>query len=272
IESNTVRKDEFPRTSENISTADQLQGTKTEGIDAKSTEQELDIASDNFNPLRCLYASEYRVTEKHPKVIYQNMAAFETALKNVGIWDVGKKAKSQKDQQLAGPSNSNKKATLIEEAKTQRRFQEHQLAVRTQPKIKSKHTRNLLGQMADATGPLKALNAYVVTGSRVHVVVRKEKGIKGYIEGTLLMFDRHWNLLLANVLECYSHRKHKYAQDNIVLPKETYDCTSSLRQLGIQMPKQTIKSLNRKTIQIQRQLPQIFLRGEQVVLVYPARE
>ncbi|XP_075165875.1 U6 snRNA-associated Sm-like protein LSm11 [Haematobia irritans] len=195
------------------------------------------------------------------------MAAFESALKKVGICDVAKKPKT--NNQPKPGSSKEMKTILVEEDKTKRRFQEHQMAIKTQVKIKNKHTRNLLGQMADANSILKPLNDYIATRQRIRVMVRKEKGIKGYIEGTLEMFDRHWNLLLVDALECYIQRKHKYTEDNLVLPIENHDCSQRLRQLGIKLPKQEVKSLNRKTVEIKRYLPQIFLRGEHVVLIHP---
>lgn len=200
------------------------------------------------------------------------MAAFETALKKVGIWDVGKRPKSHK-QQDSGSNEATK--TVVEEEKSQRRFQEHQMAIKTKAKIKNKHTRNIITQMLNAVGPLKALDGYIASGERIHVVVRKEKGIKGFVEGVLRLYDRHWNLLLTEVEECYTHRKHTFCEDNIVLPTSEdnrEDCSQRLRELGIKLPKQIVKSLNRKTVEIRRFLPQLLLRGEQVVLVHSVKE
>ncbi|XP_061399648.1 U7 snRNA-associated Sm-like protein LSm11 [Musca vetustissima] len=261
---------------------DKLQEKENERNTQPSTSMEtqldeLDITSESFNPLRCLYANDFRVTEKQPKVIYQNMAAFETALKKVGIWDVGKRPKSHKQSESAATSKDSTKI-LVEEEKNQRRFQEHQMAIRTKAKIKSKHTRNILTQMHNAVGPLKALNEYISSGERVHVMVRKEKGIKGYVEGVLKLYDRHWNLLLTEVEECYTQRKHKFCEDNIVMPKEgshegdEEECSRRLREFGIKLPKQIIRSLNRKTVEIKRYLPQLLLRGEHVVLVHSVKE
>lgn len=243
-------------------------------LELTRNDDELDITSENFNPLRCLYAKDFRITAKQPKVTYQNMAAFETAFKNIGIWDLGRRPKTQNLQQQPGTSKQAASTVLVEEQKTQRRFQEHQMSIRTHPRIKNKHTRNILGQMAQAIGPLKAFNDYVATGRRVHVVVRKEKGIKGFIEGCVKMYDRHWNLLLSDVEECYVRQKYRYVEDNMILPYDeaTEDCSDRLKTLGIELPKISIRNLNRKTIEIRRKVPQLFLRGEHVVVVYAANE
>ncbi|XP_073846384.1 uncharacterized protein [Musca autumnalis] len=91
-EENNGKTNEAPT---QVSSEKELQETEETHREQQSTSlesqlDELDITSENFNPLRCLYANDFRVTEKQPKVIYQNMAAFETALKKL-FTDVKKK-------------------------------------------------------------------------------------------------------------------------------------------------------------------------------------
>ena len=228
---------------------------------------ELDVTSDAFNPLKALYATDYKVTEKPPKIIYQNMAAFETALKKVGIWNLNKRVNPPPGASGSNVSPKKKNPFLVKEDTAQRRFQDYQLAIKTQPKVRSKHKRNLLMQMAQAEGPLKQLQHFVNEGKTVKVIIRKEHGIKGFVEGVLHMFDRHWNLLLTNVEECLEQRKYKYIEDKLVCSQPSQDCSNLLKELGITLPKQTAKSLGRKRVEIRRYLPQLFLRGEHVVLV-----
>lgn len=227
-----------------------------------TNDKELDITSEDFNPLKALYAPDFRATEKVPKIIYQNMAAFETALKKFGILGLNKKPIN-----IQASGSKNKNTLLVKEEKTQRRFEEHQMAIRTQSKVKTKHQRNLLAQMNQADGPLKQLQQFVSDGRTIKVLIRKEHGIKGYVEGVLKMFDRHWNLLLVDVMECLEQRKYKYAENKLVTHQEPQDCYNILQQLGIKLPKQSVKSLGRKRIEIKRNLPQLMLRGEHVVLV-----
>lgn len=66
---------------------------KTSNEDDSSEISELNVGSDRFNPLRALYEPNFRVTDAVPKVIYQNLAAFESALKNFGIWQLNKRQK-----------------------------------------------------------------------------------------------------------------------------------------------------------------------------------
>ncbi|XP_037893412.1 uncharacterized protein LOC119639809 [Glossina fuscipes] len=194
---------------------------KTDQSSSPADSQELDISSDLSNPLGAPYAKDYRITDKNPKIIDQNFAAFESALTKVCIYDLDNL--SNKD---ALPSTSKAGAE-------------------------------------EAPGPLSELNKYISNKSKV----RKEEGIRGYVVGFLQFFDCHWNLLLTDVEECYKHRKFKYADQKLPLLKAPEDCSRRLRELGLTLPLQNAKSLNRKTIEIERHIPQLLVRGEHVVLV-----
>ncbi|XP_065368618.1 U7 snRNA-associated Sm-like protein LSm11 [Calliphora vicina] len=265
MEQLTKENEDKPTTSKSNLPTSETQKVEGKVEKPHSNNAELDITSESFNPLKALYAPEYRVTEKQPKIIYQNMAAFETALKKVGILGLNKKPKNP--QASGSKDGKHKNPFLVEEEKTQRRFQDHQLAIRTEAKVKNKHQRNLLMQMAQSEGPLKQLQQFAKEGNTIRVLVRREHGIKGYVEGVLKMFDRHWNLLLVDVLECLEQRKYKYVDDKLVTHQVPQDCSHILQQLGITLPQQSVKSLGRKRVEIKRHLPQLLLRGEHVVLV-----
>lgn len=239
-----------------------LEENKAENI--SKSDEELDVTSEVFNPLKALYAPDYRVTQKQPKIVYQNMAAFETALKKVGIMGLNSKARNE---QPSGSSETKNKKTLVREEQTQRRFKDYQMPIKTEIKVKKKHHRNLIMQMSQSEGPFKKLQEWVLNERSVKVIVRKEHGIKGYVEGKIKMFDRHWNLLLVDVLECLEMRKYKYAENKLVMHTEPQDCSELLKNLGIKLPEQSVKSLGRKKVEIKRHLPQLMLRGEHVVLM-----
>lgn len=256
-----IRKEQEEQKSETSST----KGQDDKEEKPKEKDPELDITSESFNPLKALYAPEYRVTEKQPKIIYQNMAAFETALKKVGIMGLGKKPKNI--EASGSKDGKNKNPFLVSEETTQRRFQQHQLAIKTEARVKNKHRRNLLMQMAQAEGPLKHVQLFMKEGRKVKVLIRKEHGIKGYVEGIIKIFDRHWNLLMVDVLECLEQRKYKYVEDKLVTHIEAQNCSYRLQQLGILLPQQIVKSMDRKRVEIKRHLPQLLLRGEHIVLI-----
>ncbi|EDV58205.2 uncharacterized protein Dere_GG25258 [Drosophila erecta] len=232
---------------------------------------ELDVGSDMFNPLRALYEPNFRVTDAVPKVLYQNLAAFESALKKFGIWQLNKRQKPGSED--GGDQGTSKKASNSRSTDVlapQRRFEPHQMPVTS---ARKKHHRNIFTYMKAAVGPLELLTKSIPSTShfestetkRVRVVIRKHGSVGGSVEGELVAFDKQWNLLLRKATETWKRRKYNYGEQNIC--DTPVDCTGRLRELGITLPRTQVKSLNRKNVEIRRELPQILIRGENVVLV-----
>ncbi|XP_017012590.3 U7 snRNA-associated Sm-like protein LSm11 [Drosophila takahashii] len=237
-----------------------------------SQNPELDVCSEQFNPLRALYEPNYRVTEAVPKVLYQNLAAFESALKKFGIWQLNKRQKPAAggvDKGASGKASSSRAAVDLEAP--QRRFEPHQMP--TTRSSNKKHFRNIFTYMEGTVGPLELLKKCIPLASstetterlRVRVVIRKKGAVGGTVEGELVAFDKAWNLLLRKATETWRRRKYNYGEQNIC--DTPVDCTDRLRELGITLPKIQVKSLSRKNVEIKRDLPQILIRGENVVLV-----
>ncbi|XP_034110656.1 U7 snRNA-associated Sm-like protein LSm11 [Drosophila albomicans] len=239
--------------------------------DEKHSAEELDVGSDRFNPLRALYAVDYRVTEKAPKVLYQNLAAFESALTKVGIWQLNKRQQKIDAPATTTKSNSLSTPMSVEQPTSLRRFQPHQMAIKGT--VKTKHQRNLFTHMAGVEGPLAILRKFLpaseqLSSNRIRVYLRKEHGIGGTIEGELVAFDKQWNLLLKNAVEVWQRRKYKYGDQKVLSTTTTSEeCSARLRQLGIALPTVQVKSLSRKNVQLRRDLAQIMIRGENVVLI-----
>lgn len=239
---------------------------------ASSSDSELDITSERFDPLRALYAPEYRISEKQPKVIYQNLAALESAFKRFGIMNLNKRnntvvnktTQKQDDSVINVKPGSSKGRQVISEETQQRRFQPHQMPVKGSGR-KQKDTHNILTYIDGVTGPMLVLRQSIKEQRRIRVMVRREHGIRGSLEGSLVWFDKFWNLWLRDVDEICQRRKYKYGENKMC--GESEDCTWRLKELGIELPKQEVKSINRKNVEIRRYLPQLFVRGEQVVLV-----
>ncbi|XP_022223701.2 U7 snRNA-associated Sm-like protein LSm11 [Drosophila obscura] len=241
-----------------------------------ATDPELDVSSEHFNPLRALYEPNYKITEVPPKVLYQNIAAFESALKKFGVWQLNKRQKSgtsaapgqAADTKASLPSTS-KSVTVLEEV-PQRRFEPHQMP--TVSTVNKKHRRNIFTYMETTVGPLELLKKCIVAPAsenipkiRVRVVLRKERAIGGCVEGELVAYDKQWNLLLRNATETWKRRKYNYGDQKLC--GQPIDCSARLRDLGIDLPAVEAKSLNRKNVQIKRALPQVLIRGENVVLL-----
>ncbi|XP_017839913.2 U7 snRNA-associated Sm-like protein LSm11 [Drosophila busckii] len=231
--------------------------------DEAEDDQELDVGSTHFNPLRALYATDYKITEKKPKVLYQNIAAFESAFAKVGIWGLNKRQKDKNSTEAKSDQ-----VEMVLDPMNVRRFEPHQMAIKGT--IKKKHQRNIFTHMASTEGPLALLQKCLPDSEvrpRVRVYQRNERGIRGSLEGDLVAFDKQWNLLLKNVIETWQRRKYKYSEQKICDPAVEADCHARLRALGITLPTVKVKSLNRKNVQLTREIPSVMIRGEHVVLI-----
>lgn len=120
--------------------------------------------------------------------------------------------------------------------------------------------------MERATGPISLLNKFKVNRTRVKIYVRKEHGIRGTVTGFIEAFDKHLNIVLVDCIEVWKRRKFKFSDNNVVLGPPQ-DCSNLLKSMGIKIPKITTKSINRKKVECTRRIPQLMLRGEEVVLV-----
>lgn len=238
--------------------------------DENNTPEELDVGSERFDPLRALYATDYKVTEKMPKMLYQNLAAFESALTKVGVWELNKKQKPN-SKNVATESKTSTSSSLNQDASI-RRFEPHQMTIKSTSK--AKHHRNIYTHMASAEGPLALLQSFLPPNTsdgtqrtRIRVYLRKEHGIGGSVEGELVAYDKQWNLLLKNTIETWQRRKYKYGEQKICGTPASEECSARLLQLGITLPVVHVKSLNRKNVQLRREIPQLMVRGENVVLI-----
>lgn len=135
----------------------------------------------------------------------------------------------------------------------------------TGPRARSK--RNILLKLAEPhEGPLGLLKTYMDTRTRVKIYTRKEKGVRGYITGVVEAFDKHFNIALSDCYEKWRRRKYKYSP-NVQAYGTPEDMNYRIKRLGIKIPEITVKSLNRKYVECTRNVSQLMIRGEQVVLI-----
>ena len=110
-----------------------------------------------------------------------------------------------------GKSSTSQKKAKNEGVKSERNFTEEQMPIQTQKKPR----KNILTFMTNQTkGPLSALKDCIEKEKKVKVYTRKLNGIRGYLTGVLVAFDKHWNLALMDVDETYSRPRY---------PKPEYD-------------------------------------------------
>lgn len=121
--------------------------------------------------------------------------------------------------------------------------------------------------MDNAKGPIALLKKFKENRIRVKVLTRKEHGIRGYITGFIEAFDKHFNLALIDCIEVWKRRKFQYSENKIPSLGQPTDCSKFLKKLGIKVPVLTVQSLNRKNVQCTRQVQQLMIRGEEVVLI-----
>jgi len=139
-----------------------------------------------------------------------------------------------------------------------------------------KRPNNVLTWMEKQTqGPMSVLQKCVENQTRVKVLTRKLNGVRGTCTGILIAFDKHWNLAMADVDETYSrprHRKPEYDNGKKIPVKNTNkdidDTVLPVEKMGESVIR--VVKTRRNTQQCQRHIPQLVLRGEQVILIQPS--
>lgn len=126
--------------------------------------------------------------------------------------------------------------------------------------------------MENSKGPIELLKKFRGNKTRVKVYTRKEHGIRGFVTGFVVAFDKHFNIALIDCIEVWTRRKFKFSENNVPILGCPEDCSEHLKAMGIQIPEISTKSVDRKRVQCTRKLPQIVIRGEEVVLVAEDKE
>ncbi|GIY19731.1 hypothetical protein CEXT_791931 [Caerostris extrusa] len=85
---------------------------------------------------------------------------------------------------------------------------------------------NVLVRMREGfnNNPIGKISAYLEDNVRIKVLIRNTKEVRGICTGTVVAFDKHWNLLMTNVHEVY------------IKPKKTKVPFLLDRKIGDQMP------------------------------------
>lgn len=277
---------------------------------------ELDILSEQFNPLKALTTSKIFNLPRQNAPIYNNLAQFESAMKKqqMNATDPSTAKKHQNMPESKGDSGAAHSNRWLKDelTTTTRRFLPHQGMFLSHVLFniwwvnfddmfhwystglvqgkgkKARNKRNALLNMEKLRkGPLGLLFKYKLDGTRIkvnsplfqfelwvifihfQVHIRNETKIIGYVTGLIVIYDKHWNLVLSNVHEVWKRRKlhccatanHGDEQDQLQL------CMDRLKLLSIELPETKIKSLNRKFVQCSRWLPQLMIRGEQIAII-----
>jgi small nuclear ribonucleoprotein (snRNP)-like protein len=103
--------------------------------------------------------------------------------------------------------------------------------------------------------PMQLLDNLMKTHGRVRVIIRKLNGLRGFLEGELICFDKHFNMVLRNAVEKYSLSQDMGKE---VEPSKSHNTTHTTTQHI---------SINSSCPNVSRRLPLLLVRGDNVVLV-----
>ncbi|XP_055528906.1 U7 snRNA-associated Sm-like protein LSm11 [Wyeomyia smithii] len=224
---------------------------------------EFDLASTGFKPLRVLYSRKAQVPVPAATLL-DNVSQFESKFKLLGGYDQAYSLERVSEAQAA---SSSKKLAVPQGQVPVRRFQPHQGLVEVSRPARLR--RSIFTKLDLFEGPMECLRGWMEKRVRVKVYTRKQKGVRGYVTGFVEIFDKQWNMALTDVFESWKRRKYRYSQNKVCALGEPTDCSEQLRKMGIRVPDVSVKAIDRKYVQCTRRVPQIMIRGEQVVLVTP---
>lgn len=106
----------------------------------------------------------------------------------------------------------------------------------------------------------------------LQIHTRNVTTINGFTTGFIEAFDKHWNIVLTDVIEIWRRKKFHYCPKTI-LPsdhrddKQFAECMRRLQRLNVTVPAVTAKSLNRKLVECTRIVPKLLIRGEQIATI-----
>ncbi|XP_066151397.1 U7 snRNA-associated Sm-like protein LSm11 isoform X2 [Euwallacea fornicatus] len=161
---------------------------------------ELDIYSEKFDPLAFLLSEQAKIPRPDAKV-FDNLAKWQSHHQQKSRQDVEKKKTPGKSDLPA------------------RRWLPHQLPVDTRRPQRS--PRNVLTKIQTIQGPLALLRKFMEEKTRIKIVTRNEKGVRGYCNAYLLAFDKHWNLVLGEVEEVWMRSIRVRTNPLLIVPSRT---------------------------------------------------
>lgn len=109
---------------------------------------------------------------------------------------------------------------------------------------------SVLASLGVDQGPLAVLQAALADRRRVRIVTRYVDGVRSTLTGYLLAYDKHWNVLLRDAEEVYTRRQ--------VLAGSNVEREVARR----------LTAIHDRSALRQRHLPQLLVRGDNIVMIY----
>ncbi|XP_029037261.1 U7 snRNA-associated Sm-like protein LSm11 [Osmia bicornis bicornis] len=224
-------------------------GVMADDESSSTSDESLDVKSVKFDPIKALYSSKIQLSSSKAP-IYDNVCKFESVL-------LGLAAKTKK---------KNITDTVAQGESSKRRFLPEQEPVAGKKAGRGggriTEGKNVLAKMQQAFGPLGILHGYMENRVRVKVYTRNARGIRGHVEAYVAAFDKHWNLALEDCFEVWTRKVKRKAPalggvGNAIPKQEDNDAA----------PKVVVKKIEGKKETLERHVPQMLLRGEQVAII-----
>lgn len=123
----------------------------------------------------------------------------------------------------------------------------------------------------EKSGPLSLLHSIHVKRQRVRVTIRYVDCIRGTLTGYLIAFDKHMNMLLRDVDEVYTSRITKIPEAEWMTKSELeYQRRQSIKKYIANDDMNLHCNANPRVKVVKRHMPQILVRGDNVVAVWRA--
>ncbi|XP_052758870.1 U7 snRNA-associated Sm-like protein LSm11 [Galleria mellonella] len=227
--------------------------------DSSTSESEISACSSSFNPFKAIYSAKTKIPVQNAPM-YENLSQYESAQKGSNtIIPVGQRElvmKREREKEMKKQETQK----LLEE-KNKQRFAKFQV---TAPVRKEKVSHNVLTRIQAMDGPLATLKECVDNRLRIKVITRNETGVRGVLHANLIAFDKQWNLALSDVLEIW---KRKAPRKRKIPPGMSMPAAKGSAAAISPVPRITETPLGKGIWECTRHIPQLFVRGEHVVLV-----
>ncbi|XP_026809667.1 U7 snRNA-associated Sm-like protein LSm11 [Rhopalosiphum maidis] len=215
---------------------------------SSSTDEELDMLSPSFNPIKALYANDVKVPSTTAQPL-DNISKFELApsgevlIKPDRLRKVNEYNIKPIKRDLSGVAGTSQ-ISLVQRIIKQRR--------------------TVLARMSEISksrGPLSRIATFCYSKQRVRVYIRSAVSVRGHCEGYIIAYDKHWNLVMDDVDEVWT-RKNKYKSLAFGDVKSLVD--------PVEKPYAVVKRIRGHQV-CRRHVPRFLVRGEQIVLVAKCR-